>query len=76
MSVHHSDETYAHLVARLSETTGRDIKEWCQELAEGPSLSRSEERVHWLEDEHGLAHGYAKAVVHEADRVRASRRVT
>ncbi len=76
MSVHHSDETYANLVARLPEATGRDIKEWCREVEAGPSMSRPEDRVHWLQDEHGLPHAYAKAIVHECDMQRAARRVS
>ena len=55
MSVHHSDETYANLVARLPQATGRDVKEWCQVVEDGPSFSAPDETVHWLQDEHGLA---------------------
>jgi hypothetical protein len=74
MAQHHSEETHANLMARLPEATGRNTKEWLQVIDDGPALMRFEERVHWLEDEHGLAHGYATAVVHEYDLVRASRR--
>lgn len=76
MSVHHSDETYANLVARLPQATGRDIKEWCKEVDAGPSLIKADDRIHWLQDEHGLAHSYAKAIVHEYDMQRAARRVS
>ncbi|HYN75088.1 MAG TPA: DUF4287 domain-containing protein [Candidatus Limnocylindria bacterium] len=76
MSVHHSDETYANLVARLPQATGRDIKEWCKEVENGPSMSRPEDRIHWLQDTYELPHSYAKAIVHEYDMQRAARRVT
>jgi Domain of unknown function (DUF4287) len=75
MSVHHSEETYDNLVARLPLATGRDVKEWCQLVEDGPAFTRMDEKVHWLQDEYGLPHGYAKAIIHECDRVRAARRV-
>ena len=72
MSVHHSEETYDNLVARLPQATGRDVKEWCQLVEDGPAFTRMDEKVHWLQDEYG----YAKAIIHECDRVRAARRVS
>ncbi len=36
-------------------------------LEDGPAFSRFEEKVNWLRDEHGLSHGFATAIVHEAD---------
>jgi hypothetical protein len=76
MSVHHSEETYDNLVARLPQATGRDVKEWCQLVEDGPAFTRQDEKVHWLQDEYGIAHSYAKAIIHECDRVRAARRVS
>jgi hypothetical protein len=73
-SLHHSDETHATLVSRLPEATGRDVNDWFHVVDEGPALTRFEERVHWLQDEFGLAHGYATAVIHEYDLNRAARR--
>ena len=74
-SLHHSEETHAKLVARLPEATGKPMDEWFQVVQDGPSLSRFEDRVQWLQDEHELSHSYATAVVHEYDKVRAARRV-
>jgi hypothetical protein len=73
-SLHHSEETHANLVARLPEATGRTMSEWAQIVEDGPALTRFEERVHWLQDEYDISHGYATAVVHEYDKRRAARR--
>jgi hypothetical protein len=51
------------------------LQDWFAALEAGPALSRFDERVNWLRDEHGLAHGPATAIVHEHDRLRAARRV-
>jgi hypothetical protein len=69
----HSPETHQQLVARIPQVTGRDLAAWFQCLEEGPSLTRFEERVNWLADEHQLSHGYASAIVQEHDRRRAQR---
>ena len=53
-SLHHSEETHANLVARLPEATGKPIDEWFQVVQDGPALTRFEERVHWLQDEHEI----------------------
>jgi hypothetical protein len=74
MGVNHSDETLANLLARVPTATGRECKEWFQTIEAGPSLARFDERVHWLQDEHELAHGMAVAIVHEYDKQRAARR--
>src|SRR5439155_1693914 len=42
-------------------------------LESGPAFLRCEERAHWLSDEHGLSHGYARAIVHEYERQRRIR---
>jgi hypothetical protein len=72
--LNHSEETHANLVARLPQATGRAVTDWFSTLEDGPALMRFEERVHWLQDEHELAHGYATAIVHEYDLQRAARR--
>lgn len=74
MSLHHSEETHQQLVARIPDATGRGLEEWFRALEDGPGLTRFDERVNWLRDEHGLAHGHATAIVHEHDRLRAARR--
>jgi hypothetical protein len=76
MTLHHSEETHANLLARLPTATGRGVKEWFQVVEEGPSFTRFDERVHWLQDEHGMPHGYATAIVHEYDKKRAARRTS
>jgi len=39
----------------------------------GPGLLRFDDRVNWLRDEYGLAHGHATAIVHEHDLKKAHR---
>jgi hypothetical protein len=76
MSLHHSEETHQQLVARVPQATGRDLPEWFRALEDGPALLRFEERVNWLRDEHGIAHGHATAIVHEHDLRRAQRKTS
>ena len=76
MSLHHSEETHTALLARVEAATGRDIKEWLQTVEDGPTFTRLDERVHWLQDEHALPHGHATAIAHEYDKARAARRVS
>lgn len=73
MSLHHSEETHRQLVERIPAATGKDMKEWFAVLEQGPALLRFDERVNWLRDEYGLAHGQATAIVHEYDKQRAAR---
>ena len=65
MSLNHSPEMHKNIIARIPSVTGRDLREWFNRQETGPSFLRSEERAHWLSDEHGLSHGYASAIVHE-----------
>jgi hypothetical protein len=74
MSMPHSAETHQSLLARIPEVTGREVSSWLTCLDDGPPLLRVDERVNWLADEHGLPHGYARAIVHEHDRRRAASR--
>jgi hypothetical protein len=76
MSMHHSEETHKQLLARVPQATGRDLPEWFKAIEQGPSLMRFEERVNWLQDEHGIPHSHARAIVHEYDRQRASRKIS
>lgn len=69
----HSEKTHQQLVERLPDATGRDLKSWLHDLSDGPAFSRFDEKVTWLQDEHGLSHGFATAIVHEADLARAAR---
>jgi uncharacterized protein DUF4287 len=74
MSLHHSEATHQQLLERVPQATGRDLAAWFKELEDGPALLRFEERVNWLRDEHGIAHGHATAIVHEHDKRRAARK--
>ena len=73
MSLHHSEETHQNLVARIPSVTGRGLPEWFRTIEHGPAFLRFEEKVNWLRDEHGLAHGHATAIIHEFDKQRAAR---
>lgn len=73
MSMNHSDETHRNLLARVPQITGRELPEWFDTLEAGPSFLRFDDRVRWLRDEHGLAHGHATAIVHEQNLRRAAR---
>lgn len=75
MTLHHSEETHQQLVARIPGATGRELQEWYRELEDGPAFSRFDDKVHWLQSEHGLSHGQATAVVHEYDKQRAARKL-
>ncbi|MGI5120232.1 DUF4287 domain-containing protein [Marinactinospora thermotolerans] len=73
MSVTHSPETHALLIARVPTVTGRELHEWFTTLDNGPGLRRCSERSNWLADEHGISLGYARAIVQEYDRRRHNR---
>lgn len=73
--IRHSEQTHQQLVERLPSVTGRDLKEWIKALDEGPAFSRFDEKVNWLRDEHNISHGFATAIVHEADMARAHRKL-
>ncbi|MGH3354338.1 MAG: DUF4287 domain-containing protein [Nocardioidaceae bacterium] len=73
MALHHSEETHRQLVERIPSATGRDLKEWFGQIENGPGMLRFEERVGWLREEFGLAHGHATAIVHEHNLRRAQR---
>ena len=73
MALHHSEETHQQLVAKVPEVTGRAMPEWFKSIEDGPAFLRFEERVNWLRDEHGVAHGHATAIAHEYLKHRAHR---
>lgn len=73
MALHHSEETHQLLVAKIPSATGRQLREWFSRLDSGPGFLRFEDRVNWLRDEFGLAHGHATAIVHEHNLRRAHR---
>jgi hypothetical protein len=73
MALNHSEETHKNLLARLPRATGRELPEWIRALESGPSFLRFEDRVSWLRNEYGIAHGHATAIVHEHDLRRAQR---
>ncbi len=73
MGLHHSEETHQMLVERVPQATGRSLTEWSGLIDDGPGLLRFDDRVQWLRDEYGLAHGHATAIVHEYDLRRAHR---
>jgi len=73
MSLHHSEETHQNLVARVPMVTGRELPEWFKTIEDGPAFPRFDDKVNWLRDEHGIAHGHATAIVHEHDKLRAAR---
>jgi hypothetical protein len=65
LSLTHSPEMHKNLIARIPTVTGRDLREWFSRIESGPAFLRCAERATWLQDEHGLTHGYASAIVHE-----------
>ncbi|GAB3423180.1 DUF4287 domain-containing protein [Flindersiella endophytica] len=73
MALHHSEETHQNLLSRIPQATGRELPEWLRALEAGPAFLRFEDRVNWLRDEYGIAHGHATAIVHEQDMLRAHR---
>jgi Domain of unknown function (DUF4287) len=74
MSLNHSEATHQQLIERVPQVTGRGLSEWFKALEDGPGLLRFDERVNWLRDEHGIAHGHATAIVHEHDLRRGKRK--
>ena len=73
MSLTHSPELHKNLIARIPSVTGLQLREWFYRLESGPSFLRCAERATWLADEHGLSHGYARAIVHEYELQRSAR---
>src|SRR5690606_14780201 len=59
------DEMAASMKANLKEKTGKGLAEWVK-IAKGSKLEKHGQIVKHLKDEHGLTHGYANLVAHEA----------
>ncbi|MCX4660717.1 DUF4287 domain-containing protein [Streptomyces uncialis] len=70
-----SEETHRNLLARIPHCTGREVSEWLRTVEDGPAFFRFDEKVSWLRSEHDLAHGHAKAIIHEYDLRRAARKL-
>ncbi|MCX4772141.1 MULTISPECIES: DUF4287 domain-containing protein [unclassified Streptomyces] len=69
-----SEEAHRHLLSRIPHCTGREVSDRLRTVEDGPAL-RFEEKVSRLRSEHDLAHGHAKAIIHEYDLRRAARRL-
>ncbi|GGT47796.1 hypothetical protein GCM10010207_55370 [Streptomyces atratus] len=72
MSQVFSEETHHNLLSRIPRCTGREVSDWLRTVEAGPAL-RFEEKVSRLRSEHDLAHGHAKALIHEYDLRRTAR---
>jgi predicted DNA-binding transcriptional regulator AlpA len=67
---------HRNMLARIPAVTGQSLREWFMRLEAVPVFLRTEERAHWLSDEHGLTHGYALAIVQEYELQRRIRRTS
>jgi predicted transport protein len=59
------EEMAASMVRNLAEKTGRTLEQWIA-LAGKQKLAKHGEIVKWLKSEHGMGHGYANLVAHQA----------
>ena len=59
------DEATQNMIRNLEEKTGKSFAEW-QQIARGSKLAKHGEIVKFLKSDHGLTHGYANLVAHEA----------
>jgi len=59
------EEMVASMIANLAEKTGKPLGEWLQ-IVQGTGLAKHGQIVQHLKSEHGLTHGYANLVAHEA----------
>ncbi|WP_415952585.1 DUF4287 domain-containing protein [Streptomyces sp. KLOTTS4A1] len=75
MSLVSSEETHRNLLARIPHATGREVADWLRAVEEGPAFLRFDDKVSWLRQEYDLAHGHAKAIIHEYDMRKAARRL-
>lgn len=55
----------ATMIQNLEEKTGRKLAAWTK-LVLGSGATKHGEMVAWLKTEHGMTHGYANLVAHEA----------
>ncbi len=59
------DDAARTMIANLEEKTGKSIDEWVAQVS-GSGLDKHGQIVKWLKSEHGLTHGYANLVAHQA----------
>lgn len=59
------DEMAQTMAENLKKNTGKSLAEWAK-VAKGSGLAKHGEVVKFLKEEHGLGHGYANLVAHEA----------
>ena len=60
-----ADPAVAKMIANLEEKTGQSLAQWLQ-IARGAQLDKHGQIVKFLKADHGLTHGYANLVAHEA----------
>ncbi len=59
------DDATQSMIRNLKEKTGKSLEEWTK-LAKAAKLAKHGEIVKLLKEKHGLTHGYANLVAHEA----------
>lgn len=59
------EEMAQAMAENLKKNTGKSLAEWAK-VAKGSGLAKHGEVVKFLKEEHGLGHGYANLVAHEA----------
>ena len=60
-----ADPAVTKMIANLEERTGKSLAQWLQ-IARGAQLDKHGQIVKFLKTDHGLTHGYANLVAHEA----------
>jgi len=58
-------EMAAAMIANLKEKTGKTLKQWLP-IVKATKLEKHGQIVKFLKTEHGLTHGFANMIVHEA----------
>jgi predicted transport protein len=59
------EEMAQKMAENLEANTGKSLAQWAK-VAKGSGLAKHSEVVKFLKDEHGLGHGYANLIAHEA----------
>lgn len=65
------EEMAASMIQNLPEKTGKDLEAWRKIVADS-GLEKHGQIVKMLKSEHGVSHGYANLIAHEARRTAAS----
>ncbi|HSM07336.1 MAG TPA: DUF4287 domain-containing protein [Longimicrobiales bacterium] len=65
------EEMAASMIQNLPEKTGRDLVAW-REVVAASGLEKHGQIVKMLKTEHGVSHGYANLIAHEARRTTAA----